>query len=212
MKQQCKRAVVCDYRSMIDQISISFSLCVVCAAWVCVYDFFLYIFSLWYTYELANKMADRSHILFQLNSSQTQRNFSTLASLLILRLPTHKHTRAFMTYAYKCARARTQHAQMKMRNEIRKTSTMIKKELKKIHSNSHTKLPVLLIWCIYIIFITANQLIFCPHRRVDRYKRTHTFARSDSSKKWLNRTQNEISGRRIRIHVYEMMVGETVCA
>lgn len=127
MKQQCKRAVVCDYRSMIDQISISFSLCVVCAAWVCVYDFFLYIFSLWYTYELANKMADRSLILFQLNSNQTQRNFSTLASRFILRLPTHKHTLALMTYAYKCARARTQHAQMKMRNEIRKTSTTIKK-------------------------------------------------------------------------------------
>lgn len=61
-------------------------------------------------------------------------------------------------------RARTQHAQMKMRSEIRKTSTMIKRRYE-----IHTQIACI-VDMMYIIFITANQLIFCPHRRADRYK------------------------------------------
>lgn len=46
-----------------------------------------------------------------------------------------------MTYAYECARSRMKHAQMKMRYEISKTSTTIKKkaESKKIREN-HTQI------------------------------------------------------------------------
>lgn len=106
--------------------SLSLSRCVlVQREYVCMISF--YIFSLCDTLMNWQTKWPIGHLYF-FNWIQIKRNeiFQLLPHFLFCVCP-HKHTRAFMTYAYKCARARTQHAQMKMRNEIRKTSTTIKK-------------------------------------------------------------------------------------
>lgn len=104
---------------------------------VCIYDFF--IFSLWYTYKLANKMADRGHLYFlrlyffnwiQIKRSET---FQLLIHVLFSVCSClYTHTRIHTIRIHVCART---HAQMKMRNEIRmkKTSTM-KKKIYEIHT------------------------------------------------------------------------------